>query len=663
MFASINAYLTSGGLPPGDPYFNYVTALLPGNGTNGAQNNTFLDSSSNAFTITRNGNTTQGTFSPYGSLWSNYFNGSSRLTGASSISTGTGDFTVECWANITAPATGSIGNLFLGIGDEQTGTGCTFYQYQNSIKIYGATGVGTPRMSISYTFTPNAWYHIAFVRSSGTITAYVNGVSIGTASASGSGYAFSGVPIVSGLLDTGTYYNGDACYISNVRVTTSALYTSTFTPSTTPLTAISGTVFLSAQSNRFIDNSFTANVLSTTGTPSVQRFSPFNPASPYSTNIIGGSGYFDGTGDYLTSSATTALNFGTGDFTIEFWAYLSSATTYQDLFGDQNTSGGVGIALYNGVIFYGDQGISNPLSSSYSGNYNQWTHIAVSRSSGTSKMFFNGALVSSSSDSINYSSSTGIIIGKLSSRNTPTNGYLSNLRVVKGTAVYTSAFTPPSAPLTAITNTSLLTNFTNAGIIDSAEMNDLETVGNAQISTAQYKYGGSSIAFDGSGDYLLSNSATTDLYAFGAGDFTVEFWIYFNSVSGVIVLYDPRNSSETNCPVLYMSSGTLLFYVNGVDRASGGALTTNTWYHVALCRNGSSTKLFVNGVQPNATYTDTNNYTCQENRPVIGANGFVGGGGVGLYPLNGYIDDLRVTKGYARYTSNFTPPTTALPTY
>ena len=88
-----------------DPYFNYVTMLLTGNGTNGAQNNTFLDSSSNAFTITRNGNTTQGSFSPYGSLWSNYFNGeqywSLSVSSSASIAS-SGDFTYECWIFPTA---------------------------------------------------------------------------------------------------------------------------------------------------------------------------------------------------------------------------------------------------------------------------------------------------------------------------------------------------------------------------------------------------------------------------------------------------------------------------------------------------------------------------------------------------------------------------------
>ena len=82
-----------------DPQFNYVTALLHGDGTNGAQNNTFVDSSSNAFTITRNGYATQGSFSPYGTLWSNYFDGSTSYltwTSGSSVAFGSGNFTVEC---------------------------------------------------------------------------------------------------------------------------------------------------------------------------------------------------------------------------------------------------------------------------------------------------------------------------------------------------------------------------------------------------------------------------------------------------------------------------------------------------------------------------------------------------------------------------------------
>ena len=83
---------------PTDTNFKNVTLLLHGDGSNGAQNNTFIDSSTNNFTITRNGNTTQGSFSPYGSNWSNYFDGTSdylTYTGGSSLNFGTGDFTIE----------------------------------------------------------------------------------------------------------------------------------------------------------------------------------------------------------------------------------------------------------------------------------------------------------------------------------------------------------------------------------------------------------------------------------------------------------------------------------------------------------------------------------------------------------------------------------------
>jgi len=84
-----------------DPYFENTTLLLPGNGTNGAQNNTFLDSSTNAFSITRNGNTTQGTFSPFSQTgWSNYFDGTGDyLTAPDNAASeiGASDFCVEGW--------------------------------------------------------------------------------------------------------------------------------------------------------------------------------------------------------------------------------------------------------------------------------------------------------------------------------------------------------------------------------------------------------------------------------------------------------------------------------------------------------------------------------------------------------------------------------------
>jgi hypothetical protein len=239
----------------------------------------------------------------------------------------------------------------------------------------------------------------------------------------------------------------------------------------------------------------------------------------------------------------------------------------------------------------------------------------------------------------------------------PYQGYITDLRLVKGSGVTSS--TVPTAPDTAITNTQFLVGFTNAGITDATAKNDLETVGNAQISTAQSKFGGSSIAFDGSGDYLTSNTATTDLYAFGSGDFTIEMWIYFNSVSSLQIFYDARPTSTQGAyPVIYLNSdGTIRYFVSTADQITSSAVSANTWYHLAVSRSGTSTKMFINGTQSGSTYTDSTSYLNASGKPWIGVSSF----NPNTLPFNGYIDDLRITKGYARYTSNFTAPTAAFP--
>jgi hypothetical protein len=175
--------------------------------------------------------------------------------------------------------------------------------------------------------------------------------------------------------------------------------------------------------------------------------------------------------------------------------------------------------------------------------------------------------------------------------------------------------------------------------------------GNAQISTTQSKYGGASGYFDGSGDYL-DTSGTGIATAFGTGDFTIEFWYYPLTVSVQQNLVDKIGSASN---AIYMSSAGVLKYYVGADRITGSTLSANTWYHIALVRYSGTTKLYVNGVQSGASYADTNNYALNTGSPRIGAafNNTVS--------VNGYIDDLRISR-FARYVSNFTPPTAALPT-
>jgi hypothetical protein len=238
---------------------------------------------------------------------------------------------------------------------------------------------------------------------------------------------------------------------------------------------------------------------------------------------------------------------------------------------------------------------------------------------------------------------------------------MANLRVIKGTAVYTSPFVPPAAPVTAVTNTQLLLNGTNAGIFDNTAFADLETVGNTQISTSVVKYGTGSIYFDGAGDWLIVNSPNgANDYAFGSGDFTLEMWIYPTDITSVM-LYDSRpNSSVGVYPTLYInSSSSITYYTNGSDRISGASAVINTWQHIALVRASGTTKLYINGTQSGSTYTDANTYLNGASRPIIG----VDGGNTSLQNYAGYIDDLRITKGVARYTANFTPPAGPFPNF
>jgi hypothetical protein len=202
-------------------------------------------------------------------------------------------------------------------------------------------------------------------------------------------------------------------------------------------------------------------------------------------------------------------------------------------------------------------------------------------------------------------------------------------------------------------------NGTTTNIKDSSSNNIGTTIfGNTVISTSQSKYGGSSVFFDGIEDYL--KCATSSGFTFGTGDFTIEFWMRANSIGpNVQILYDMRPSVSGAYPVIYTAiAGNLNFFVDGSNVITGATITTGSWQYVALCRASGQTKLFLDGSQTGSTYADSNNYLGGANRPYIGGEGLGGG-----YNFNGYLYDLRVTKGVARYTSNFTPPTAPLPTY
>jgi hypothetical protein len=638
-----------------DEFFNRVTLLLPGNGTNGAQNNTFLDSSTNNFTITRNGNTTQGTFTPFSQTgWSNYFDGTGDyLSIASGMNVGTSDFTIEAWVFPTAwtvaftsvfstrpsNSTGGATDVWvLGVND----TGYP-YIFSGAFQIQGSAGQ----------VVLNAWTHLAVSRSGSTMRLFVNGTLVQTSTTS-QNYT-QGAGAIGANRDGSEQWTG---YLSNLRlVSGTAVYTSSFTPSTTPLTAITNTSLLTCQSNRFIDNSSNAYTITRNGDVSIQAFSPFAPTAAYSAATVGGSGYFDGTGDYLSNATAAVADFGTGDFTFECWFYLTalSSSSFYQIFSAANTVGAFQVykTTTSNDIVLDVNGIKTlTLLSGSSLSANSWYHIAVVRSGSGSnnlKTYVNGSQTFQYTDSTNFTV-TGAYVGAFATGVSTWPGYIAGLRFLKGTAQAPSGI--PTAPPTAITNTVLLLNFTNAGITDATAKNDLETVGNAQISTTQSKFGGGSMLFDGTGDYLTFPSSPN--LAFGTGNYTVEAWVYFTSISGAALQIIFRSGGGGNNFYFHVdndqiSVGTGSAFISNQSTT----FNTNTWYHIAACRSGTTLRLFRDGTQVGSSVTDNTNWVS------TGTAG-VGSNETGIQTVSGYIDDLRVSK-YARYTSNFTPPTVAFP--
>ena len=193
---------------------------------------------------------------------------------------------------------------------------------------------------------------------------------------------------------------------------------------------------------------------------------------------------------------------------------------------------------------------------------------------------------------------------------------------------------------------------------DSSNTNNSVTfVGTAQLSTAQSKFGGSSLLLDGNSDYVyVSNS---DLGTTSTESFTIEFWTYLVDANdgNQVNFYSDYNGSSNGISFEKNSSNVLKVWNGDSARITGTTtISSGQWYHMALSGTSGSYKLFLNGTQEGST--SSNGFTGGTTNKYIGCFYWAGlGGAVRL--VNGYIEDFRITRGEARYTSNFTPPTSA----
>ena len=646
-----------GAVTGGDPYYSAVSLLLPMDGTNGST--TFTDSSLNGLTVTAVGNTQISTTqSKYGGA-SGYFDGSGDYLDISGtgIATafGTGDFTIEFWyyplsVSVQQNLVDKIGSASNAIYMSSAGV---LKYYLAGDRITGAT------------LSANNWYHIALVRYSGVTKLYINGVQSGASYTDTNNYALNtGSPRIGAAFNNTVSVNG---YIDDFRISLFARYTSTFTPptaalpttaSSTPADPYYGYTSLllhmdgSSGSTNFVDSG--PNALTVTAVGNAQ-------ISTTQSKYGGASGSFDGTGDYLTVASNAALAFGTGDFTVEFWMYITSRKAYGYIL---NTQGGTN-ALYVSFDAAGNYlrltNDTTVYAISPTLNLAQWYHISVVRSNGSSKVYVDGVGGTAVACGVSFVQ-TGPLIGGTASANY-FQGYIDDLRVTKY-ARYTSAFAPPAQAHLEyangndrhFSNVSLLLHMDGANgsttfTDNSANALAVTPVGNTQISTTQSKYGGASGFFDGTGDYLsIAANAAINL---SSSDFTIEFWI--------------RPAPKTNAvdAAFGYSNYACMFYHNGtnwtLELSSTGfsnqlviscAVTLNDWQHIAIVRSGSSIVVYKDGIS-SATGTFSGTVATSGRNLRIGDNG-------NSQNINGYIDDFRITK-FARYASNFTPPTSAFP--
>jgi hypothetical protein len=416
------------------------------------------------------------------------------------------------------------------------------------------------------------------------------------------------------------------------------------------------------------DNDFAITVL---GNSQPTKFNPFGETTTtdisYDPDLYGSSVYFNynnPAGDQFIVAYDPAFNFNTGDFTIEFWMY------YKDEWPAGNYSSG-SLVRRNGTGA-GDWGLylesttttntairfksaaTNVIDVAYLQYINNWTHVVVSRSGTDLRLFLNGVLVSTVTNSDNFASVTDLLIG---------NGswaWISGLKITNGRAVYTASFVPTTGSPSAESDTALIMHTDGMSVIDATGRSSVQMRGEAKVNTAVTKFNSGSIQLiDATEPGASRLNIPAEEHLNFPGSFTFEAWIYPTDLSQNFHAILGKYGNWYWGVYGGASSGLVRMLGGGgsiVATSAAGAVVVNQWQHLAITRdNNNVTRIFVDGVQSGSNGSSTENFSNTTDLSV----GSYQGTGDG-YDWRGYLDDIRMTRGLARYTANFTPPTSAL---
>ena len=500
------------------------------------------------------------------------------------------------------------------------------------------------------------WQHIVVCRSGNDVALFKNGTRIAhnssyTASiTSGDTYLYAGA--------TGSGTEGFIGFIRDVRFINGAhVYdasSATLTVPSEPLVKVINTKFLGSNKLRYDkDESDSNHAITVSGTVSSEPKSIFDNAE-YSEVANGGSIYFDGTGDYLTVGSTDPVNFGSNNFTISMWLYPTNGGAQEEILnwraadGVSNTNFTIHRNSSNELRTYIGNGSSYFVSNANLGTLttDQWNHVVISRNgNGTSgtelKSFINGVNTGNASMSGTVGSTAHPVHIGRDPANSAYNftGFIADLTIDKGTA--TTSVTVPTS-LQSSTGLDLHIKGTDAHILDKAQVGQIKLFGNAASASLSHSgFDSHSLRLQGS----TNNHARHDAPIRLGGPFTIEAW--FNATAfGSYLWCIGRYFAE-----LGIENDKARFYAGGYsDFAYGSTLSTGTWYHIALCRNSSNLiQVWLDGTRLSSSYTKTTAYTADYT--IIGGEANASDGSTTYSTFNGYIQDLRITVGKARYTA------------
>jgi hypothetical protein len=666
----------------------------------GLNNSTAIVEETSTLTPTITGSVTNHTDSTAFGSSSLFFATGGKLTYPASSKWYLGNtFTIEAWLTPTAypGSTNATRILLIGVNDTTSAFDMQL-NYDGSLLFVvpytPVTGIQTP----ANTVTLNARHHYALSVSNGVANIYKDGINVAGPVTITLPTSSSSNTLIIGYDTVNTVAGQYTGYIDDFRITKGiARYTSNFTVPTQSYTDYrdadyywDNTVLLMHMEGANSSTSFTDEKGHTVspGTQAVISTAKY----AFGTS----SAYFNGNvASRLTSPSSADWSFGTSDFTIETFFSVTvipgANTTYRLINCGSSADGANNMWITFIAWNSSDQpfmGIQQWNGSTYVGNYTgainisvgTWNHVAFVRSGTTISIYLNGSQIASGTSALNASvngGSAGLIIGaRYDTNNTtiiePMNGYIDEARITKGVARYSGNYSVPAKAFPDFSKQDQYWNNTvlvmhgdgtnGATVFTDEKGGNITSYGTVVTSTTVYKFGTSSIYFPGASSRLSTDISPN--YSFGSGNFTVEFW--YTSVSKVssypLIIGNSKAWGSNAWGIndrhdAYPTKFTVFIYnaLNGPLIVSNTTVTNNTTYHLALVRNGNTISLYVNGTLDSSATISVSLDSNSSDAIVIG-NGYDG-----TQPVNSYVDDLRLTKGIARYTSNFNVPTAAFP--